>query len=221
MSTVFCAESVRDGRTHMCIDKEHAIWYNTPKGGMAVKKICILFLFVALLTGCAAAGPALQTGVPSEPSDTQSQPLSPGPEVMVPSGTIDKNPGLTVDPYDPDSQVSELTKSQICRDYCDDHGNLTVDQVRLRFMGVFGETYVMFVDVKDMFYAEVITMEKVGGFTFVYSCSQHMQVWNAGEFYTLAIAYDMGLLTQEDLRTLSLDYYAVYPYLWQYVAMPE
>lgn len=183
-----------------------------------MKKLIACFLLGALLCGCAAAGPAPQVGVPSESTNA---PTKDTPNVTVPTATVSKNPGLTVDPYDPEDKVPEMTEQQIRQDYCKANPNTTVDQVRLRFMGVFEDAYVMFVDVKGMMYAEVINTENVGGIQFVYSCSQHMQVWHEGEFYSLRLAYDAGLLTTEDLRQLAIDYYGEYPFLWQYVTVPE
>ena len=182
-----------------------------------MKQIFVVLLLCALLCGCAAAGPAPEMTTPSDPINAQSQPSA----STVPIGTIPKNPGLTVDPYDPEDKVPEITEDRIRKDYCDAHQNVTMEQVKLRFMGVFGEVYVMFVDVKGMMYAEVITTEKVGGVSFVYSNSQKMQVWFDGEFYTLAQAFDAGILTQEELQTLSRNYYSAYPHLWQHVPLPE
>ena len=183
-----------------------------------MKKIFAVLLLAVLLCGCASAGPASQVGTPSEPTDAPTQQDT---NVTIPTATVPKNPGLTVNPYDPENKVPEQTKDKIRQDYCDHNVNVTIDQVRLRFMGVFGEAYVMFVDVKDMMYAEVINTENVAGFQFVYRCSQHMQVWHDGSFYSLRLAYDAGLLTVEDLRQLSLDYYGANPDLWQHIAADE
>jgi hypothetical protein len=183
-----------------------------------MKKLLACLLLGALLCGCAAAGPAPQGGVLADPTNASTMDT---PNVIVPTATVPKNPGLTMDPSDPDDMVPELTEQRIRQDYCNTYPNITVDQVRLRFMGAFGSVYVMFVDVKGMMYAEVINTENVGGIQFVYSCSQHMQVWHEGEFYSLRLAYDAGLLTTENLRQLAIDYYGAYPHLWQYVAVPE
>lgn len=185
-----------------------------------MNKLLVIMLLSALLCGCAAAGVAPQMGVASTPASTKQQGTSQGPGVTIPA-TIGKNPGLTVDPYDPDNQVPALMETKIRQDYCAHHSNIAIEDVRLRFMGIFDDVYAMFVDVKGMMYAEVINTENVGGFQFVYSCSQHMQIWHEGEFYTLPLAYEAGLLTAENLRQLSADYYAAHPYLWQYVAVPE
>lgn len=184
-----------------------------------MKKVLVFVLLAGLLCGCAAAGSGVQVGAPSEPATNAS--TQENPAVSIPTVTVPKNPGLTLDPYDPEDQVSELTEQIIIQDYCNVYTNLTCDQVRLRFMGVFDDVYVMFVDVKDMLYADVISTEVVAGFKFVYTCSQHMQVWHDGTFYSLQLAFDAGILTSEDLRILAKDYYAANPRLWQYVAVPE
>ncbi len=186
-----------------------------------MKQIWTILLLCAMLCGCAAAGSGPQAAVPSHTTKIPTVSTSDEPDITTPIATIGKNPGLTIDPYDPEDKVPELTEEQIRQDYCRLYPNLTPDQIKLRFMGVFGQIYIMFVDVKDMMYADVITIDNVEGFRFVYSRSQQMQAWFEGEFYTLNCAYDAGLLTQEDLRTLSLDYYAAYPHLRQYVALPE
>lgn len=183
-----------------------------------MNRMLLIVLLCALLCGCAAAGPAPQMGLPTEPS---TQAPSQSIQIPVPSNTVQKNPGLELNPYDPEDKVPDLTELRIRKDYCAIFVNLTPDQVKLRFMGIFGESYVLFVDVKDMMYAEVITTDTVAGLQFVYSCSQRMQVWSDGQFYNLQLAYDNGLLTREDLRTLARDYYDAYPHLWQYISVPE
>ncbi len=184
-------------------------------------KLMIIILLCALLCGCAAAGPAPQATVPSGVNSNPTQGTTNVPDVTSPSGSVGSNPGLPVDPDYSENKVPDMTVNQIRQDYCEYAGNLAIDQVRLRFMGVFHDVYVMFVDVKDMMYADVITTENVGGFQFVYSSSQHMLVWHEGEFYSLRLAFDAGLLTKENLRTLVKDYYAANPHLWQFVAVDE
>lgn len=174
-----------------------------------MKRFFILLLLCCLLCGCAAAGSLDQGAAPS--NSTQAPPQATA--ATVPGGTIAKNPGLTLDPYDPKDQVPEITENRIRKDYCDAHPSVSMDDVRLRIMGVFEETYVLFVDVKGMMYAEVITEENVGGIRFFYSNSHKMQVWHDGRFYSLMEAYDAGLLTKQDLQRLSQDYYQANPHL--------
>lgn len=183
-----------------------------------MKRIVAIILLSVLLCGCAAAGPGPQMGALTDPTNASTEDNS---NVTIPIASVPKNPGLTVDPYDPENKVPEITKNQIRKDFCNVNPGVSVEDVRLRFMGYFEDAYVLFVDVKDMMYMEVITIEKVAGLTFVYSCSQHMQVWHDGQFYSLKLAYNNGILTQDDLRTLVKDYYAAYPNLWPYVAVSE
>ena len=172
-----------------------------------MNRILILLLICALLCGCSAAGTAPQMAASSTaPADKSTNPTSPQP-------TLQKNPGLTVDPYDPDDKIPQITENRIRQDYCDAHDGIPVDEVKLRCMGVFHGVYVMFIDVRNMMYADVITTDNVGGFRFVYSCSQRMQVWCDGQFYSLQQAYEAELLTQDDLRLLSQAYYEAFPYL--------
>ena len=175
-----------------------------------MRRIFAVLLLFIFLSGCAAAGPAMQAAFSSESTNVPTQQV---PEDAAPTHTVTKNPGLAVDPYDPEDKVPEITENRIIKDYCDAHPSVTMDHVRLRIMGVFEDTCVLFVDVKGMMYAEVITEDNVGGIRFYYSNSQKMQVWHDGRFCSLQEAYGEGLLTQENLQSLSRNYYQEYPYL--------
>ena len=173
-----------------------------------MKRMMIVCLLCVYLCGCAPVDLEPQVEVPTETAQPSSQPVT-----TTPIGTIGKNPGLIVNPDRPVEQITEIMKNTIRKAYCDANSNVTMAQVQLRIMGVFEDTYVLFVDVKGMMYADVILKETVGGVTFVYSNSHTMQVYHDGQFYSLLQAYELDLLTAEHLQTLAYDYYAAYPNL--------
>lgn len=180
--------------------------------------LCI-FLVCLLLAGCASAGLA---GNPpgangsSLPSDlTANDPGTTVPATSLPV-SIPVLPPKT-EPWD-DGRVallklSQLTDLKVRQDYCDAAEQLSPEQVTLRVLGIFDETYVLFVDVQGMVYAQVITTQTVAGYTFRYSCYHTMEVYHDGVFYTLQDAFAMGIITGEQIAEVAARYYGVYPTL--------
>ena len=81
----------------------------------------------------------------------------------------------------------------------------TVHDLSVRYRGIFGDTYVVFVDGPFQ-YLQAITEEYVASFRFVYPDSQTMLAYHQGSFYSLEEAFALGLLTQENVRKLRSDY---------------
>ena len=77
--------------------------------------------------------------------------------------------------------------------------------------GVFGDTYVLFIDGYG--YACVETEETVNGLKFLYSNGQLLQVYANGHFYTLQEALDAQVISEDELAIVYENYYSAYPYL--------
>lgn len=88
-------------------------------------------------------------------------------------------------------------------DYFRSHYSL--DDLSLRFRGAFSDSYVVFVDGPFGYFAW-LTSETVGGLTFTYPDSQQAKVYHQGNFYAMTEAYELGLLTTDNLLELHTKY---------------
>jgi hypothetical protein len=90
----------------------------------------------------------------------------------------------------------------------DTEAKATVNDIRIT--GYFG-TYngVVIVRFGGYFgYADVITVESVAGINFTYPNPKPNLAWKDGILYRLQEAYDLGLLTDEDVKNIHEKYYA-------------
>ena len=205
--------------------------------GNKIALFLMMIFCVFLFFGCATVG-LESTGIlrPSHsPVPTTTLPvttnITPSPTTTVPvltttvpvtTTTNSELPPETfpweADPsFDPNAllfQISEDTQHSIKYAYCEAAKDITADEVSLRVFGVFGDVYVMFVDVSSYGYPTVIVSEMVGEYAFWYSSGHTMEVFHNGIFYSLQEAFDTDLLTSYDLQTVFDNYYGAYPYLW-------
>ena len=80
------------------------------------------------------------------------------------------------------------------------------EDVRLRLISQFDDTYVMFVDVPFLCYLTDIETEQINGLEFRYSSSQRMYVYKGGSFTRLKEAYEAGQLNDRQLQKVWEDY---------------
>ena len=80
------------------------------------------------------------------------------------------------------------------------------EEVSLRYYGRYGDAYVMFVDSSVYMYYDMEETVKVGGFSFEYRDSHHLEVYYEGDFYTVSEAFNLGILSEDDLRLLHARY---------------
>ena len=201
-----------------------------------MKKLMAILTISVLLTGCVTIGldstapfptrspvPTMTLPAPTTtaPVPTTTAPV-PTTTVSVPTTTVletspETYPWEAEPSFDPNallSQISEDTQHSIKYAYCEAAKDITADEVGLRVFGVFGDVYVMFVDVSSYGYPTVIVSEMVGEYAFWYSSGNTMEVFHNGIFYSLQEAFDTDLLTSDDLQTVFDNYYGAYPYLW-------
>lgn len=95
-----------------------------------------------------------------------------------------------------DTQVEDSLKDQY-----------TAADLSLRFRGAFSDAYVIFIDGIYLYQAER-TSEIVGGIKFEYLETRKLQVYHQGAFYSLQEAYELGLLSANDLYDLKEIYEA-------------
>jgi len=82
-----------------------------------------------------------------------------------------------------------------------EEGKDTIDSFRIfRYLGAYNGYVVI-----QFHYANttVLWHEKIDGISFHDSCPPGITVWKDGVFYTMTELYEQGLLTREDLLTIS------------------
>ena len=77
--------------------------------------------------------------------------------------------------------------------------NVPFDTVHYTSYGEYNGAHALMITADDIGYGAVITYDIVGGITLTYSDSHTMDVYYEGEFYSLSVAYETGLLTKDDL----------------------
>ena len=148
---------------------------------------------------------------------------------------IGKNPGKPIFPVLPPQELGTFpgldveTERLVKLDYLNYLGrsfgwsvaglyDRTFDQIRiLRYYGTYNGCVVVIMDADDLFYAQVNTFITVAGLKFGWGDSNVARVWKRGEspssgnFYRLNEAYDLGVLSLEDIKNLHGRYFD-YPY---------
>ena len=116
--------------------------------------------------------------------------------VAIPSQTVNQ---LTVS-----DQTALAIKSDLLatREY----GSKTPEDVTLRIYGAFNGAYVFLADIKGYSFSLRQTEETVGGVTFTHPKRQFFEVWCDGTVYRTKEAFDLGILTVDDLKTLGRTY---------------
>ncbi|MCL2763168.1 MAG: hypothetical protein FWD36_08205 [Treponema sp.] len=71
------------------------------------------------------------------------------------------------------------------------------------YYGTYNGAVAVMMGHKQAMYGMIITRVTVAGITFTYGDTNSISVWKEGLFYTLQSAYDFGLLTRDDLESIS------------------
>jgi len=82
----------------------------------------------------------------------------------------------------------------------------TTDDLSLRVFGVFGDTYAVFVD-GVIPYSEIYSIDSPNGYKFYYPTTQKLLIYRGGELVSLHEGYKNGWITEEQLRTIYVNYY--------------
>ncbi|MCH5152103.1 MAG: hypothetical protein J1F65_05560 [Clostridiales bacterium] len=114
--------------------------------------------------------------------------------------------------------LNETTQREIITAFVDLHSKdfypVAEDEVSLRCFGVFDGVYVLFVDVESWGYTTAIEEDTVAGVRFIYSCGQKMTVYSDGAFYSIAEAYENGILSYDNMLTAQQTYKAAHEFLY-------
>ena len=185
-----------------------------------MKQRYFLLLLTVLMVGCVCVGCFVQ-----QPGTSQ---LAEMPNVTTIPNTVpasSTSPAATIattapadHPFDPKEYAAQISESleremrQALADQNFPHDPSGAEEaVFRRVFGVFGDTYVLFIDGYG--YACVETEETVNGLKFLYSNGQLLQVYANGHFYTLQEALDAQVISEDELAIVYENYYSAYPYL--------
>ena len=119
-----------------------------------------------------------------------------------------------------DEATQTEIKTAFYNKYIDKYPNLGYEHLSLRCYGAFDGVYVIFEDgVWDTTCA--VTSEVIAGVKFVYADALHMTVYCDGAFYTLAEAYDNGVLSYDNLLATQQIYKACCGSIYEYEPTPK
>ena len=100
-------------------------------------------------------------------------------------------------------EIDSETLLQIKQDYVKSTDGILADDVKvLEYCGTYDGCIVMMLSHKQAFYSDVIVKTRVAGIAFQYSNANQLRVWKNGTFYTLEQAYEEGLLSRSNIRSV-------------------
>lgn len=88
----------------------------------------------------------------------------------------------------------------------------------VRCYGKFGEAYAVMVDGSIFMYTQAMRTELVAGYTFTFSDGQQMYIYKEGVFYSLLKAYELGIISEENV--VSIVWNKTLPYTCETVTAP-
>lgn len=87
----------------------------------------------------------------------------------------------------------------------------------VRCYGKFGEVYVVMIDGPWM-YTQAMRSESVGGYLFTFPDGQRMRVYKNGAFHSLGKAYELGIISEENV--IGIEWAKVAPYTYETSSAP-
>ena len=103
-------------------------------------------------------------------------------------------------------QVKRQIQEDAVRFFSTETDTCQPEEVKLRLISRFDDTYVMFVDMPFLGYLTWIETEEINGLEFVYPSSQKMWVYKDGSFTMLKAAFEAGMLTEKQLQKVWENY---------------
>lgn len=87
----------------------------------------------------------------------------------------------------------------------------------VRCFGKFGEAYAVMIDGPFM-YTQAMRTEVIAGYTFTFPDGQRMYIYKEGNFYTLLKAYELGVISEEDI--VAIAWAKTLPYTYETTTAP-
>lgn len=185
-----------------------------------MKQRYFLLLLTVLMVGCVCAGCFVQqpgTSQLAEMPNVTTIPNTVPASSMSPAATI-ATTAPADHPFDPKeyaAQISESLEREMRQALADQEfwhdPSEAENAVFRRVFGIFGDTYVLFIDGYE--YMSVNTEDTVNGLKFCYSSGQQLKVFTDGRFYKLQEAFDAQVISESELAIVYENYYSAYPYL--------
>ena len=110
------------------------------------------------------------------------------------------------------TELSEEKELEIRQAYfnANYYETLQLEDVEItRFYGAFNGAYVMYIDAK-LIHTTMLEYDRIEDTVFCYGSSHKISVYHGGRFYGLPQAFEAGLLTLEDVHTVSERCRAIY-----------
>lgn len=101
-----------------------------------------------------------------------------------------------------EKEIKQEIKAAFVKEHKNDKYPVKEDEISLRCYGSFDGVYVLFVDVESWAYTDEEWSEVIGDVEFFYGSGQTMTVYSDGVFYSLAEAYENGILSRDNLLTV-------------------
>ena len=101
-----------------------------------------------------------------------------------------------------DESLSTMIREVYLNTFGEDLGIESIDALSIRSVISASGAEILFIDCKDVEYPDVVTTDTVEGLEFIYPNEHTMTVYYDGTLYSLQGAFDMSILTSEDIAAL-------------------
>ena len=114
--------------------------------------------------------------------------------------------------------LTEDEEREIVWEYIANSSNLESElnaTYAVRCYGKFGNVYAVMID-GPWFYTDALRNEVIAGYTFSFHNGQRMRIYKEGDFYILNKAYELGIISEEDLVAIEWSKSAPFTYTTEF-----
>ena len=150
-----------------------------------MKKVLSLVLVVCMAFSCLALSACVWEGIFGTTTTT------------TPSGTTA--------PKHEGEQVTDILKQIVIEDYLIWSGiqsDKKPEEIDCEFFGRYGDSVAVYFHTSGAY--ETPIEEEIAGYKFSYPDSRVIRIWNAGKFYKMPEAHELGLISDDDVEAISV-----------------